>query len=207
MDYLVIIFAVVALFLLVLILRKRKSEQSISPVLDVDELVKLRSQLAAKDEEIKYLKTKIEDIKKSQEENEEYLTSAFKNLASQILEDNSEKFKRQNKEQLGSLLNPLGKEIENFKKKVEETNKDYIDRNSALTQKIQSLESLNLRLSQDAINLTNALKGDSKAQGDWGEIQLEVLLEKSGLTNGVHFSTQGGYRDEEGHLKKPDFIR
>ena len=206
MDYLVIIFAVVALVLLVLILRKSKSEQSISPVLDVDELVKLRSQLAAKDEEIKYLKTKIEDIKKSQEDNEEHLTSAFKNLASQILEDNSEKFKRQNKEQLGSLLNPLGKEIENFKKKVEETNKDYIDRNSALTQKIQSLESLNLRLSQDAINLTNALKGDSKAQGDWGEIQLEVLLEKSGLTNGVHFSTQGGYRDEDGNLKKPDFI-
>jgi DNA recombination protein RmuC len=127
-------------------------------------------------------------------------------LASQILEDNSEKFKKQNKEQLGSLLNPLGKEIESFKKKVEETNKDYIDRNSALTQKIQSLESLNLRLSQDAINLTNALKGDSKAQGDWGEIQLEVLLEKSGLTNGVHFSTQGGYRDEDGNLKKPDFI-
>ena len=206
MDFLLIIFAVVAIVLLVLILLKSKSEQSTSPVLDVDELVELRSQLAAKEEEIKYLKTKIEDIKKSQEDNEEHLTSAFKNLASQILEDNSEKFKKQNKEQLGSLLNPLGKEIENFKKKVEETNKDYIDRNSALTQKIQSLESLNLRLSQDAINLTNALKGDSKAQGDWGEIQLEVLLEKSGLANGVHFSTQGGYRDEEGNLKKPDFI-
>ncbi len=206
MDFLVIIFAVVAIVLLVLILRKSNLEQSMSPVIDVDELVKLRSQLGAKDEEIKYLKTKIEDIKKAQEDNEEHLTSAFKNLASQILEDNSEKFKKQNKEQLGSLLNPLGKEIENFKKKVEETNKDYIDRNSALTQKIQSLESLNLRLSQDAINLTNALKGDSKAQGDWGEIQLEVLLEKSGLANGVHFSTQGGYRDEDGNLKKPDFI-
>ena len=206
MDYLVLIFTVVTLILLVLILRKSKSVSSDLPVLDVDELVELRSQLAAKEEEIKYLKTKIEDIKKSQEDNEEHLTSAFKNLASQILEDNSEKFKKQNKEQLGSLLNPLGKEIENFKKKVEETNKDYIDRNSALTQKIQSLESLNLRLSQDAINLTNALKGDSKAQGDWGEIQLEVLLEKSGLANGVHFTTQGGYRDDEGNLKKPDFI-
>ena len=206
MDYLVLVFVVVALILLVLILRKSKSVSSDSSVLDLDELVELRSQLAAKEEEIKYLKTKIEDIKKSQEDNEEHLTSAFKNLASQILEDNSEKFKKQNKEQLGSLLNPLGKEIENFKKKVEETNKDYIDRNSALTQKIQSLESLNLRLSQDAINLTNALKGDSKAQGDWGEIQLEVLLEKSGLANGVHFTTQGGYRDDEGNLKKPDFI-
>ena len=166
----------------------------------------LEQKLAAKEVEIEYLKTKIEDIKKAQEDNEEHLTASFKNLASQILEDNSEKFKKQNKEQLGSLLNPLGKEIEDFKKKVEETNKDYIDRNSALTQKIQSLESLNMRLSQDAINLTNALKGDSKTQGDWGEIQLEVLLEKSGLTNGVHFSTQGGYRDEDGNLKKPDFV-
>ena len=206
MDYLVLFFAVVTLVLLVLILRKSNSVSADSPVLEVDELIELRSKLAAKEEEVKYLKTKIDDIKKSQEDNEEHLTSAFKNLASQILEDNSEKFKRQNKEQIGSLLNPLGKEIENFKKKVEETNKDYIDRNSALTQKIQSLESLNLRLSQDAINLTNALKGDSKTQGDWGEIQLEVLLEKSGLANGVHFSTQGGYRDEDGNLKKPDFI-
>ena len=206
MDYLVLLFILIVIVLLVLLLRKSKSESSDSSAFDLDELVDLRSQLAAKDEEIKYLKTKIEDIKKVQEDNEEHLTALFKNLASQILEDNSEKFKKQNKEQLGSLLNPLGKEIEDFKKKVEETNKDYIDRNSALTQKIQSLESLNLRLSQDAINLTNALKGDSKTQGDWGEIQLEVLLEKSGLTNGVHFSTQGGYRDEDGNLKKPDFV-
>jgi DNA recombination protein RmuC len=206
MDYLVLLFILIVIVLLLLILRKSKSETSDSSAFDLDELVDLRSQLAAKDEEIKYLKTKIEDIKKAQEDNEEHLTASFKNLASQILEDNSEKFKKQNKEQLGSLLNPLGKEIEDFKKKVEETNKDYIDRNSALTQKIQSLESLNLRLSQDAINLTNALKGDSKTQGDWGEIQLEVLLEKSGLTNGVHFSTQGGYRDEDGNLKKPDFV-
>lgn len=206
MDYLVLLFILIVIVLLLLLLRKSKSESSDSSAFDLDELVDLRSQLAAKDEEIKYLKTKIEDIKKVQEDNEQHLTASFKNLASQILEDNSEKFKKQNKEQLGSLLNPLGKEIEDFKKKVEETNKDYIDRNSALTQKIQSLESLNLRLSQDAINLTNALKGDSKTQGDWGEIQLEVLLEKSGLTNGVHFSTQGGYRDEDGNLKKPDFV-
>ena len=166
----------------------------------------LEKKIVAKEEEIKYLKIKIEELKKHYDDNEVHLTASFKNLANKILEDNSEKFKKQNSEQLGSLLNPLGKEIENFKKKVEETNKDYIDRNAALTQKIQSLESLNLRLSQDAVNLTNALKGDSKVQGDWGEIQLEVLLEKSGLTNGIHFKTQGGYKDDEGNLKKPDFI-
>ena len=65
---------------------------------------------------------------------------------------------------------------------------------------------MNNKLSQDALNLANALKGDSKTQGDWGESRLELLLEKSGLTNGVHFSTQAAYKDDEGKLKKPDFI-
>ncbi|MDG1440495.1 MAG: DNA recombination protein RmuC [Flavobacteriales bacterium] len=188
--------------------RKKNDDQnsSFNTEEERNKIINLEKKIVAKEEEIKYLKIKIEELKKHYDDNEVHLTASFKNLANKILEDNSEKFKKQNSEQLGSLLNPLGKEIENFKKKVEETNKDYIDRNAALTQKIQSLESLNLRLSQDAINLTNALKGDSKVQGDWGEIQLEVLLEKSGLTNGIHFTTQGGYKDDEGNLKKPDFI-
>jgi DNA recombination protein RmuC len=188
--------------------RKKNDDQnsSFNTEEERNKIINLEKKIVVKEEEIKYLKIKIEELKKHYDDNEVHLTASFKNLANKILEDNSEKFKKQNSEQLGSLLNPLGKEIENFKKKVEETNKDYIDRNAALTQKIQSLESLNLRLSQDAINLTNALKGDSKVQGDWGEIQLEVLLEKSGLTNGIHFTTQGGYKDDEGNLKKPDFI-
>jgi len=166
----------------------------------------LKVTLSAKDQEIVHLQEKIKEIVQSKEEQEERLTKEFENLANKILDKNSEKFKQQNKEQLDLIINPLGKEIEKFKQKVEDTNKDYIQRNSALSQRIESLEKLNLQLSQDAINLTNALKGDSKTQGDWGEIQLEVLLEKSGLMSEVHFSTQGGYRDDEGKLKKPDFI-
>ena len=100
----------------------------------------------------------------------------------------------------------MSEQIEKFKKKVEDTNEKGVERNAILMQKINSLESLNSKLSQDALNLTNALKGDSKTQGDWGENRLELLLEKSGLKNGIHFSTQGGYKDEEGKLKKPDFI-
>jgi DNA recombination protein RmuC len=103
-------------------------------------------------------------------------------------------------------LNPLKLQIDNFQRKVEETNKDDIKRNATLIQKINSLESLNQQMSKDAINLTNALKGESKTQGDWGELQLEVLLEKSGLSKEIHFTTQGGFRDEDGLLKKPDFI-
>ena len=206
MDYLLLVLGVGVLVLLVLIFRKGNASLPSHPLADLEELMNLRTELGAKNEEIKHLKEKLEELNSSKKEDETRLKETFKNLANQILENNSEKFKKQNKEQIGDLLSPLGKELEQFKNKVEQTNKEHIQRNSVLTEKIRSLESLNLKLSQDAINLTNALKGDSKTQGDWGEIQLEVLLEKSGLMDGVHFSTQGGYKDEEGKTKKPDFI-
>ncbi|MEC8967797.1 MAG: DNA recombination protein RmuC [Bacteroidota bacterium] len=206
MDYLLLVLGVGILVLLVLIFRKGNASLPSHPLADLEELMNLRTELGAKNEEIKHLKEKLEELSTSKKEDETRLKETFKNLANQILENNSEKFRKQNKEQIGDLLSPLGKELEQFKNKVEQTNKEHIQRNSALTEKIRSLESLNIKLSQDAINLTNALKGDSKTQGDWGEIQLEVLLEKSGLMDGVHFSTQGGYKDEEGKTKKPDFI-
>ena len=206
MDYLLLVLGVGILVLLVLIFRKGNASLPSHPLADLEELMNLRTELGAKNEEIKHLKEKLEELNSSKKEDETRLKETFKNLANQILENNSEKFRKQNKEQIGDLLSPLGKELEQFKNKVEQTNKEHIQRNSALTEKIRSLESLNIKLSQDAINLTNALKGDSKTQGDWGEIQLEVLLEKSGLMDGVHFSTQGGYKDEEGKTKKPDFI-
>ena len=206
MDYLLLVLGVGILVLLVLIFRKGNASLPSHPLADLEELMNLRTDLGAKNEEIKHLKKKLEELNSSKKEDETRLKETFKNLANQILENNSEKFRKQNKEQIGDLLSPLGKELEQFKNKVEQTNKEHIQRNSALTEKIRSLESLNIKLSQDAINLTNALKGDSKTQGDWGEIQLEVLLEKSGLMDGVHFSTQGGYKDEEGKTKKPDFI-
>jgi DNA recombination protein RmuC len=206
MDYLILVFGLAILALLFMILRKGKSANVSSSTASIEEIMELRTELGVKNAELNHLKDKIKEMEAAKKENEERLTTSFKNLANQILESNSEKFKKQNKEQIGDLLNPLGKEIKSFKDKVEQTNKDYIERNSALTQKIKSLESLNIQLSQDAVNLTKALKGDSKTQGDWGEIQLEVLLEKSGLMDGVHFSTQGGYKDEEGKLKKPDCI-
>ena len=172
----------------------------------VQQIIDLKSELSAKEERIKILNEKIKDTQETKEETEERLTQEFENLAHKILDLNSEKFKKQNKEQIDTLLSPLAEQIEKFKKKVEDTNEKGIERNAMLMQKIISLESLNNKLSQDALNLTNALKGDSKTQGDWGEIRLELLLEKSGLTNGVHFSTQAAYKDDEGKLKKPDFI-
>ena len=172
----------------------------------VQHIIDLKSELSAKEERIKILNEKIKEAQETKEETEERLTQEFENLAHKILDLNSEKFKKQNKEQIDTLLSPLSEQIEKFKKKVEDTNEKGVERNAMLMQKIISLESLNNKLSQDAINLANALKGDSKTQGDWGESRLELLLEKSGLTNGVHFSTQAAYKDDEGKLKKPDFI-
>ena len=111
MDYLLLVLGLGILVLLLLILRKG-STSSETPSLDgVQELMELRTELGAKNEEVKHLKQKIKDMDSSKEEDEIRLKETFKNLASQILETNSEKFKKQNKEQIGDLLSPLGKEI------------------------------------------------------------------------------------------------
>ena len=171
-----------------------------------EKIIELSEELAAKKVEIKNLKEKIDEEKTAKEEERVRLTKEFENLANRILETNSDKFQKQNKKEIDSLLKPLNEKIKEFQTKVEETNKEDIKRNSSLITQIENLQKLNTQLSSDATNLTNALKGESKTQGDWGEYQLEVLLEKVGLKKEIHFSTQGGYRDEDGSLKKPDFI-
>ncbi|MFT5249646.1 MAG: DNA recombination protein RmuC [bacterium] len=150
--------------------------------------------------------TEFTTLEKELIEQEEKLRMKFENLANKILDEKSEKFTKQNKVNLDLLLNPLHKKIESFEKKVETSQKESVGMHSALKQQLEGLKDLNQQMSKEAINLTKALKGDSKAQGDWGEIQLEIILEKAGLSNGIHFTTQGGYRDENENLKKPDFI-
>ena len=155
------------------------------------------------------LKNSDEKITKNKEELntiQEKFTKEFENLANKILEEKSTKFTEQNKLNITSILNPLKEKIEGFEKKVSESQKESVGMHSALKEQLNSLKDLNLQMSKEAINLTKALKGDSKAQGDWGETQLEILLEKANLAKDIHFTTQGGYRDEDGRLKKPDFI-
>tara|TARA_B110001452_G_scaffold50701_1_gene38716 strand:+ start:4377 stop:5579 length:1203 start_codon:yes stop_codon:yes gene_type:complete len=194
----ILILSVLVLITYNLFSKNKKSDSLIGSDLS-DEITSLRIQLGVKNEQIR-------SLKESKELESENLKKEFKILANSILEENSEKFKKQNKDQIGSILEPLGEEIKKFKKKIEDNNIDFVERNTVLDQKIQSLSKLNEQLSKDANNLASALKGDSKTQGDWGEAQLEVLLEKSGLMKDVHYSTQGGYKDEEGNTKKPDFI-
>lgn len=208
MEFFIIITFLLLGFGVITFQNRSKAQETDNSINDelVQQIIELKSELSAKEERIKILNEKIKEAQETKEETEARLTKEFENLAHKILDLNSEKFKKQNKEQIDTLLSPLSEQIEKFKKKVEDTNEKGVERNAMLMQKIISLESLNNKLSQDALNLANALKGDSKTQGDWGESRLELLLEKSGLTNGVHFSTQAAYKDDDGKLKKPDFI-
>jgi len=158
------------------------------------------------DTELKNSELKLVDNKQELDKIQEKFTKEFENLANKILDEKSSKFTEQNKLNITSILNPLKEKIEVFEKKVSESQKESIGMHSALKEQLNSLKDLNIQMSKEAINLTKALKGDSKTQGDWGETQLEILLEKANLAKDIHFTTQGGYRDEEGGLKKPDFI-
>ena len=162
---------------------------------------KTRLEIELKNSELKLVENK-QELDKIQEK----FTKEFENLANKILDEKSSKFTEQNKLNITSILNPLKEKIEVFEKKVSESQKESIGMHSALKEQLNSLKDLNIQMSKEAINLTKALKGDSKTQGDWGETQLEILLEKANLAKDIHFTTQGGYRDEEGRLKKPDFI-
>lgn len=197
----VVLLLLLLSIILILIFRFRNGASSDGSTYQ-EEIADLRIKLAVKEQEIKTLNDKL----LSEKDREVRLTTEFENLSFKILEQNSKKFKEQNAEQLESILSPLGKEIDVFRKKLDKSNDDFLKGNIALTEHLKTLQGLNQQLSQDTHNLTNALIGDSKTQGDWGEKQLEVILERTGLMRNVHFTTQGGYRDENGDLKKPDFI-
>ncbi len=133
------------------------------------------------------------------------LKQDFENLANKIFTDKTAIFNRDSRESLGHILNPLKEQIGDFKRKVEDTyEKESKDRH-ALYQQINQLKQLNQQMSQDAINLTQALKGDSKIQGNWGEVILERVLEESGLRKGHEYETQISL-SANGKRYQPDVI-
>ncbi|MCD6176427.1 MAG: DNA recombination protein RmuC [Candidatus Cloacimonetes bacterium] len=150
------------------------------------------------------IQEKLNDQKKELEELQEKFTDAFKNLANEILEEKTKKFTEQNKANLDELLNPLKSDIEKFKEKIENTDEKNRISNATLIQQIEHLKDLNKKISDDANNLTKALKGDVKIQGNWGEIILERILEESGLRKGIEFETQVSLTDDDGHRKQLD---
>ncbi len=140
------------------------------------------------------------------QEAKEELKFQFASLASEIFDDKSKKFSEQNSDKLHSILTPFHKELGELRKEISDIyNQDSRER-FALKQEISHLLETSHHLGEEANNLALALKGDNKMQGNWGELVLERLLEVSGLRKGVEFSTQGGYRDDNNQLLKPDVI-
>jgi DNA recombination protein RmuC len=163
-------------------------------------------ELAKRTSELQNLENKLIEQKNELEKLQERFTKEFENLANKILDEKSSKFAKQNKENLDQILNPLQEKIRSFEKKVEESHKESIDRHAMLRQQIIDLKGLNEKISSEAINLTKALKGDSKTQGNWGELVLERVLEKSGLERDREYFIQSGFTNEEGRRMLPDVI-
>lgn len=156
--------------------------------------------------EYSHLEEKLSEQKQQLQELQEQFRTEFKNLANDILEEKSKKFTEQNKEKLDQLLKPLGEKISEFQKRVEETHREDLKGRSALDQHLKMLQEMNQKMSEEAKNLTKALKGDTKKQGNWGEVILQRILEKSGLRKGSEYESQQSTTTENGRRLQPDVI-
>ena len=156
--------------------------------------------------DLRNLQQKLDDNKEEVTKLQEKFTKEFENLANKIFEDKSTKFTAQNKENIQTILHPLQEKIKGFEDKVEKTHKESIDYHAALRQQIVGLKEMNLQMSKETINLTKALKGDNKTQGNWGELVLERVLEKSGLEKNREYVVQQSFTNEEGKRVLPDVV-
>lgn len=163
-------------------------------------------QLAKAETDIVYLKEKIKSDAVSLEQTQQKFQEAFENLAQKILDEKTTKFTSQNLENMQSILLPLQDKIQLFEKKVESTHRESIDYHAALREQISGLKKTNELMSQETLNLTKALKGDSKVQGNWGELILETVLEKSGLTKDREYFVQPVLIHDDGQKLQPDVV-
>ena len=152
------------------------------------------------------LETEVNLEQKHRQENETTLQNQFKNLANEILEGNTKKLSTQNKEVLSLILTPMQEQIKDFKKKIEDVYDKESTQRNFLQAELKTLKELNTKISNDAINLTNALKGEKKKQGVWGEMVLENVLENSGLREGYEYHREVNLKDENNKNFRPDVI-
>jgi DNA recombination protein RmuC len=152
------------------------------------------------------LQNKLREQKEEIEQLQKKFTTEFENLANKIFEEKTTKFSEQSKTNLAEILNPLKEKISEFEKKVDETSRESIKGNASLREQLQLLKEMNQQITQEAKNLTLALKGGTKTQGSWGEFILESILEKSGLVKGREYKIQEVIYSEEGKRFQPDVI-
>jgi DNA recombination protein RmuC len=167
---------------------------------------RLAMALSRKESDFDHLQIRQQEQKQEIADLQAKFTKEFENLANRIFDEKSTKFTAQNKVNLDQLLNPLQEKILHFEKKVEDSHKESLLNNVSLRQEIINLTSLNEKMSQETVNLTKALKGDSKMQGNWGELVLERVLEKSGLEKDREYFVQQAHTDPQGNRVFPDVV-
>ena len=169
----------------------------------VDELLANNARLEADlENERKVAQEKLKLLQDAQSQ----MKMEFENLANKIFEEKGKTFTDQNKEKLDGLLAPFREQLEGFRKRVDDVHKDDTAGMAKLLEQVRQLQELNNRVSEEANNLAAAIKGDSKTQGNWGELIVERIFEASGLTRGREYDSQLGLRTEDGKLQKPDFV-
>lgn len=223
---LIIIFLVAAIALLLLFLLVRKKE-TIMPMADnsamevlerqlgiahsdlvkeQQRVVELTSKIAVVETELNGERRRAEEMKKEVQAMQVQFTDNFKNLAQNILEEKSRHMQEQSESQIKLLLNPIQTNLTEFEKRIKDVyHLETIERNS-LKEEIKRLNDNSTKLSEDASNLTQALKSDTKAQGNWGELVLEKILERSGLTEGVEYTTQHSTSNAQEKVIRPDVV-
>lgn len=173
----------------------------------------LRSDNSRYREKISHLETSLAEQEKQNREKLELLEQArerlnteFRNLANEIFDAKQKSFREQSQTQLDGLLKPLSERIKDFEKRVETAYNEESKERHSLIKEVKGLQELNARISEDAVNLTNALKGENKTQGTWGEVILERVLERSGLTKGTEYEVQVNLKTEDGKRLQPDVV-
>lgn len=167
---------------------------------------RLQNELTRQETEFANLLQKNTEQKEEVEKLNEKFTKEFENLAHKILEKNSTTFTNQNKENIKNILDPLNEKIKTFEEKVDKNSNEFTKRHAELGAQLRFLNEQNLKISEEATNLTKALKGDTKLQGNWGEMVLERVMERSGLQKDSEYFVQQSFVTEEGKRVMPDVV-
>ena len=232
-EWVAIILGIVSLILLILLVKSqllinnsnqlfnlqlsqiRQENQTLTNELNQleSELNQYRQQNVAQFATISELKTRLEETRNAAherqtilEQSEQRLTTQFENLANRIFEHSGKKIEQQNKQSLNFLLSPLKDQLESFKKQVQDSFGEEAKERHTLTHEIRNLQQLNQQMTKEASNLTNALKGNNKIQGNWGEFILSQILDNSGLRLGYEYDTQVNLTNENNQRLQPDVI-
>ena len=232
-EWIAIILGIVSLILLILLVKSqlvinnsnqlfnlqlsqiRQENQTLTHELNQleSELNQYRQQNVAQFATISELKTRLEETRNAAherqtilEQSEQRLTTQFENLANRIFEHSGKKIEQQNKQSLNFLLSPLKDQLESFKKQVQDSFGEEAKERHTLTHEIRNLQQLNQQMTKEATNLTNALKGNNKIQGNWGEFILSQILDNSGLRLGYEYDTQVNLTNENNQRLQPDVI-